>query len=373
MILVPMVHYPFVKMGKVSGFADTMIARASLASRCAAQYARYLSRTHLYENLSMNASVMTMLLRSASTLFLGFLLIGNDHFAEAAKPSAHHTQSIQSKAAKGGRKHSGKSNRHKLPAAGLDRSEAGSTLESAIENCETVLAVIANNIANAETPGFKRSRPIIEDLAYRQERLPGVQDSSGMFSPNGFSIGSGSQIAGTEIDFRQGRLKRTGRELDLAIEGRGFFQLRDPSGTIVFCRAGHFAQNSNGQIVIGSAKTGRVLEPAITIPNDATSISINAEGVVSCRTPSSQHLQEVGTVQMAKFVNPEGLLQTGENLYEETDGSGTCQTGNPGSDGFGKIWQGWVERSNVDLREEISEWNRVRRVCRELRAIVKEE
>ena len=158
-----------------------------------------------------------------------------------------------------------------------------------------MLAVIANNIANADTPGFKRSRAIIEDLGYRQEGLPGVEDSSGRYSPNGFSIGSGSQIVGTEIDFRQGRLKRTGRELDLAIEGRGFFQVEDPSGKIVYCRAGHFSQNSSGQIVIESAKTGRLLEPAITIPNDATSIAISPEGVVSYRTrlkpdtPASGH------------------------------------------------------------------------------------
>ena len=136
--------------------------------------------------------------------------------------------------------------------------------------------MIANNIANAETPGFKRSRAIVEDLGYRQEGQPGVMDPSGVYSPNGLSIGSGSQIVGTEIDFRQGRLTHTGRELDLAIEGRGFFQVKDPSGTVYYCRAGHFSQNSSGQIVIESAKTRRLLEPAITIPQDATSLSISS-------------------------------------------------------------------------------------------------
>ena len=112
---------------------------------------------------------------------------------------------------------------------------------------KTMLAVVANNIANAETPGFKRSQAIVEDLGYRQEGMPGVQDPAGAMSSNGFSIGSGSQIGGTEIDFRQGKLKHTGRELDVAIEGRGFFQVKDPSGTVIYCRAGHFSLNASGQ------------------------------------------------------------------------------------------------------------------------------
>jgi len=288
----------------------------------------------------------------------------------APQPTAD-SHGAKPKTSKAQEKHSAAAKHRKPPSDDLlDNSEARDTLETALENYETMLAVIANNIANAETPGFKRSRAIVEDQGYRQEGEPGVQDSSGQYSPNGFSIGSGSQIAGTEIDFRQGKLTRTGRELDLAIEGRGFFQVKDPSGYIYYCRAGHFAQNGSGQIVVESAHTGRLLEPAITIPNDATSLSINSVGVVSYRSPSSQKLQQAGTIQMANFINPAGLMKIGENLYQESDGSGTCQTGCPGSNGFGKIRQGWIERSNVDLRQEIGEWRRIRRTCRELRSLL---
>jgi flagellar basal-body rod protein FlgG len=161
--------------------------------------------------------------------------------------------------------------------------------------------------------------------------------------------------------------------LDLAIEGHGFFQVKDPSGKIVFSRAGNFAQNACGQIVVESAKTGRLLEPAITLPNDATSISISPEGVVSYQTPSSTTLFQAGTIQMANFINPGGLLKIGENLYEETDGSGTCQTGVPGSNGFGKLRQGWTEQSNVDLRQEIAEWRRIRQTRRSIHSLLDDE
>jgi flagellar basal-body rod protein FlgG len=310
------------------------------------------------------------LIRAALAIIVGLLLVVHGSFAAAAKPSVRDSQSSKSKTHNGRTKHSANKNRPKRPSTNLDSSEAPDTLELALQSYETMLAVIANNIANADTPGFKRSRVIIEDLGYRQEGLPGVEDSSGQYSPNGFSVGAGSQIVGTEVDFRQGRMKRTGRELDLAIEGRGFFQVKDPSGKIVYCRAGHLSQNSSGQIVIESAKTGRLLEPAITIPNDTTSLVISPEGVVSYRTDSSQTLQQAGTIQMGNFINPQGLLKIGENLYEESDGSGTCQTGTPGSNGFGKLRQGWIEKSNVDLRQELVEWKRIRQTCRTIRSLL---
>ena len=318
----------------------------------------------------MKSLQTTILTRSVLAIMVGLLLVVHNSSAAEAKRAAAKSPSSKAKPHKGRTKHPADTNRHKPPEADLDDSEARDTLELALENCETMLAVIANNIANAETPGFKRSRAIVEDAGYRQEGQPGIQDSSGNYSPNGFSIGSGSQIVGTEIDFRQGKLARTGRELDLAVEGRGFFQVKDPSGRIVFSRAGHFSLNSSGQIVIESAKTGRLLEPAITIPNDATSISINSEGVVSCRTPASQTQTQLGTIQMANFINPQGLLKIGENLYEETDASGACTTGCPGSDGFGKIRQGWIEKSNVDLRQETAEWKRMRQTCRAIRSLL---
>ena len=165
---------------------------------------------------------------------------------------------------------------------------------------------------------------------------------------------------GTEIDFRQGRLTRTGRELDLAIEGQGFFQVKDPSGSIYYSRAGHFSRNSTGQIVVASAKSGRILEPAISIPADATAISISPAGVVSYRVPGNQTLTQAGTIQLGTFINSQGLMTIGENLYQETEGSGTCETGSPGCNSFGKVRQGWIEKSNVDLRQEASEWKRIR-------------
>ncbi len=320
-------------------------------------------------------SPSTTLIRSALAVTVGLLLVFHGSFAAAARPSAAHAQSSKSKLPKARKKNPADTNRPRPPAADLDGSEARDTLESALENYETMLAVIANNIANADTPGFKRSLAIVEDLGYRQEGLPGVQDSSGNYSPDGFSIGSGSQIAGTEIDFRQGRLKWSGRELDLAIEGRGFFQVKDPSGKIVYCRAGHFAQNACGQIVVESAKTARSLEPAITLPADAVAIVISSGGVVSYRVPDQQTLTQAGTIQMANFINPQGLLKIGEHLYEETEGSGCATTGSPGSSGsgIGKIRQGWIEQSNVDLRQELAEWKRIRQTCRTIRSLLEEQ
>ena len=316
----------------------------------------------------MKSHALPAWIRPASAILVGLLLIGLSS-AEAAQPPAAHPQSPQSKSSKAGKKPSADSKRRKPPASGLS-TDADDTLESALENYETRLAVIANNIANADTPGFKRSQVVVEDLGYRQEAMPGVQDASGGMSAHGFAIGSGSQIVATEIDFRQGKLQRTGRELDLAIEGRGFFQVKDPSGNVLYSRAGHFALNSSGQIVVGSAKSGRLLEPAITVPADATGISISPQGVVYYRIPASSTMAQAGTIQLASFVNPEGLVKIGENLYEETDGAGCATTGTPGANGFGKVQQGWIEKSNVDLRQEMAEWKRLRQVRREIHSLL---
>jgi flagellar basal-body rod protein FlgG len=251
-----------------------------------------------------------------------------------------------------------------------DASDARVTLELALENYQTMLAVIANNIANADTPGYKRSRVVVEDLAYHDEALPGIQDSAGNYSCDGVSVGAGSRIAATEIDFRQGRLQVTGRELDLAIEGVGFFQVKDQSGTIYYSRAGHFSLNPNGQISVASAHAGRLLEPSMTIPAGTTRIVISTEGVVSYETQTSNTLSQAGTIQLAGFINPQGLRRVGENLYEETEGSGTPTTGNSGNNSLGKLRQGWIETSNVDRTCELSEWNRVRRACRDLRDVL---
>jgi flagellar basal-body rod protein FlgG len=208
--------------------------------------------------------------------------------------------------------------------------------------------VIANNVANTETTGFKSDRPNFEDLFYRQEKYPGSQDSSGNYTPTGIATGTGSRVQSTQSNFTQGSLQQTGNQLDLAIQGQGFFQIRDPSGNIYYSRAGNFSRNANGQIVMGSANIGRLLEPAITIPQDATNVSISSAGVVSYQTATSQTLSQAGTIQLANFINPQGLLKSGENLYQETEASGTAQTGAPGANGMGTTQQGSLEQSNVD-------------------------
>ncbi len=221
------------------------------------------------------------------------------------------------------------------------------TAATGMNSMQTKLDVIANNLANAETTGFKADRPNFEDLFYRQEKYPGAQDNS-QLTPVGISIGTGSRVQSTQSNFTQGSLQQTGNQLDVAIQGDGFFQVKDPSGTIYYTRAGNFAKDATGNVVVGSANIGRLLEPTVTIPQDATNIGISATGQFSWRVPGSQTLQQGPTMQLANFINPQGLLKMGENLYQETDASGTAQQGNAGQNGMGTIQQGSLEQSNVD-------------------------
>jgi flagellar basal-body rod protein FlgG len=222
------------------------------------------------------------------------------------------------------------------------------TAATGMNSMQAKLDVISNNLANAETTGFKSDRANFEDLFYRQDKYPGSQDSGGNFTPVGIAYGTGSRVQSTQSNMTQGSLQQTGNALDVAIQGSGFFQVRDPSGTIYYTRAGNFSQNANGAIVVGSANIGRLLEPTVTIPNDATNITLSAAGQFSWRVPGSQNLQQGPTIQLANFINPQGLLKLGENLYQETDASGTAQTANPGQNGMGTTQQGSLEQSNVD-------------------------
>jgi flagellar basal-body rod protein FlgG len=222
------------------------------------------------------------------------------------------------------------------------------TAASGMNSMQAKLDVIANNLANTSTTGFKADRANFEDLFYHQEKYPGTQDTSGAYTPTGIATGTGSRVQSTQSNFLQGSLQQTGNQLDVAIQGQGFFQIKDPSGTVLYSRAGNFSRNASGQIVMGSANIGRLLEPAITIPNEATAVSISSAGVVSYQVPTSQTLQQAGTIQMANFINPQGLLKIGENLYQETDSSGTAQTGVPGANGMGTLQQASLEQSNVD-------------------------
>jgi len=218
---------------------------------------------------------------------------------------------------------------------------------------ETKLDVIANNLANVNTTGFKRGRANFEDLFYRHERLPGAQDSAGNLTATGTSIGLGVAVASIQTDHEQGAFQVTGNPLDVAIEGDGFFQVQDTTGELLYTRAGNFSINANGTLVTGSASTGRILQPQITIPPDATEVVIGSEGQVSVRQPGVSALSQVGVINIGRFVNPEGLLKLGENLYAETDASGTVTLGTPGQQGLGRLRQTALEASNVNPVEEL--------------------
>jgi len=219
---------------------------------------------------------------------------------------------------------------------------------------ERKLDVIANNLANIETTGFKRGRANFEDLFYHHEKLPGAEDPAGQYTPTGISVGMGSRVSSIQTDLRQGAFHQTGEELDLAIEGPGFFQVVEPAtGEILYTRAGNFSLNANGEMVMGSANTGRLLEPPIIIPPDATAILISAQGKVEVRQQGTTAYTSVGDIELVSFVNSEGLLKLGENLYAETNASGPPTAGTPGQEGLGVIRQGALEASNVEPVREL--------------------
>ncbi|REJ66879.1 MAG: flagellar basal-body rod protein FlgG [Planctomycetota bacterium] len=227
------------------------------------------------------------------------------------------------------------------------------TAATGMDSLQTKLDVLANNLANVNTVGFKKARANFEDLFYRQVRLPGVDDQSGGGpTPTGIAVGLGSRVSSTQTDFQQGAFQTTGNQLDVAIEGDGFFQV-SYDNNLYYTRAGNFSINANGQLVMGSANSGRLLEPQINIPPEATDISIGDTGVVQVRLPGTTTLQQVGQLQIARFLNPEGLLKRGDNLFEETDASGQLVLGNPGQDGAGLLRQSALEASNVEPVQEL--------------------
>lgn len=228
------------------------------------------------------------------------------------------------------------------------------TAATGMQAMETKLDVIANNLANVNTTGFKKGRANFEDLFYRHETMPGATDSGGGQTATGSSIGLGTRVSSIQTNFQQGAFELTGNNLDVAIEGPGFFQVQDPvTQDVVYTRTGNFSINANGQLVLGSASTGRVLQPPITIPPDATNISIQADGSVLVRQPGSTAASNQGQLQIASFVNPEGLLKLGENLFQPTDASGTENLQNPGTSGLGQLKQGALEASNVEPVQEL--------------------
>mgnify|MGYP001189166258 CR=1 FL=1 len=227
------------------------------------------------------------------------------------------------------------------------------TAATGMESMQTKLDVIANNLANVNTTGFKRGRANFEDLFYRHERFPGSQDQASNLTATGTSIGLGSRVESIQTEFRQGAFQETGNPLDLAIEGQGFIPLADPAGGTVYTRAGNFSINANYQLVVGSADTGRLIDPPITLPNTTTGIVISPDGVVSVAQAGQANYQQAGQIQLALFPNPEGLLKLGENLYSPTDSSGSANPINPGTQGAGKLRQGFLELSNVEPVQEL--------------------
>jgi flagellar basal-body rod protein FlgG len=228
------------------------------------------------------------------------------------------------------------------------------TAATGMDAMQTKLDVVANNLANINTTAFKRDRANFEDLLYRNEVYPGMLDAGQQPTPTGTQVGLGSRLQSTQKDYRQGAVQETGRNLDVAIEGSGFLQVTDPqSQQVLFTRAGNLDINANGNLVIGSAQTGRLLEPPIQIPQDATAIVISPSGQVQVRQVGNQQLQQVGQLQMAQFVNPDGLLKVGENLYMQTDASNQPVAGDPGTNGLGLLRQGSLEASNVEPVQEL--------------------
>lgn len=222
--------------------------------------------------------------------------------------------------------------------------------KSGMEAQQTQLDVISNNLANVGTNGFKRAHAVFEDLIYQNLRQSGAASGEQSQLPTGLQIGLGTRTVATSRNFLQGNLQQTGNRLDMAIEGNGFFQITMPDGTTGYSRDGAFQLDAQGQIVTNS---GYSVVPGITIPPNATSVTIARDGTVSVGLPGQANTQAVGQLQLATFANPAGLEPRGHNVFAETAASGPPAAGAPGADGLGTVQQGFVETSNVNVVEEL--------------------
>lgn len=222
---------------------------------------------------------------------------------------------------------------------------------------DTKLNVVANNLANINTTGFKRSRTNFEDVMYQIRREPGIRDFSDRPIPHGIEVGLGVDVSGTQLMFDTGPIDPTSRKLDVAVQGEGFFQVRtlyNGQEVVAYTRDGNLVRNANGDLVLSNSQ-GSILDPAINVPTTASvdSITIANNGMVSVRQQGSSQLTQVGQIQLARFVNPEGLLSIGQNLFVENDASGAPVTANPMQDGMGNLIQGSLEGSNVEPVREL--------------------
>ena len=222
--------------------------------------------------------------------------------------------------------------------------------KTGLEAQQTNVDVISNNLANVSTNGFKRQRPVFEDLLYQTLRQPGAQSTQQTQVPSGLQLGTGVRPVATARIFTTGNLQNTGNPLDLAVNGNGFFQVTLPDGSVSYTRDGAFQLDNQGQVVTSN---GYPLQPTITIPPNAVSVTIGSDGTVSVLAAGAAAPTQVGQIQLANFINPAGLQARGENLFLETAASGTAQTNVPGTNGLGALNQGFVETSNVNVTEEL--------------------
>ena len=215
---------------------------------------------------------------------------------------------------------------------------------------QTQLDVIANNLANVSTNGYKRGRAVFEDLLYQTLRQPGAQSSQQTQIPTGLQLGTGARPVAVARIFTQGNVQKTDNSLDIAIQGNGFFQVLLPDGTTAYTRDGSFQKDNQGQIVTSD---GFPLSPAITSPANALSLSVGQDGTVTVTQAGSTATTQIGSIQLATFINPGGLQSLGQNLFQETAASGTPTPNTPGTNGAGIVSQGYVETSNVNVAEEL--------------------
>jgi flagellar basal-body rod protein FlgG len=224
------------------------------------------------------------------------------------------------------------------------------TAKTGLEAQQTKMDVIANNLANVSTNGFKKSRAVFQDLLYQNMRQAGGRNDMQNVLPAGLQIGSGVRPVATERIQTQGSLEQTGNSKDVAIDGKGFFQVLMPDGNNAYTRDGSFQVNESGQLVTAD---GYPVQPAVLIPQDALSITIGKDGVVTVTQPGSNESTQVGQLSLSTFVNPAGLQSIGDNLYLETSASGMRNESTPGLNGAGRLDQGYVETSNVNVVEEM--------------------
>jgi len=222
--------------------------------------------------------------------------------------------------------------------------------KTGLEAQQTRMTLVAQNLANVNTTGYKRSRAIFEDLLYQNVTQVGGLTSQQTEAPTGLNLGTGVRVVATDKQFTQGNVVTTNNTFDLSIDGRGFFEILLPDGTQAYTRDGTFQLDADGQLVTSS---GYTVQPAITVPREAQAVTIGVDGMVSAVLPGQADPIQLGTMQLIDFVNPAGLQARGENLYRETVASGPPQPGTPGLNGLGTINQGTLETSNVNVVEEL--------------------